>query len=160
MLFQRTFLNYLVGKKNGREHLLPEHAQAQANPWQVSWIADRLLCPDAASVLTNLPLSTVQGLFDLVNKILNEAGAANAHDVYINLYPASTGRLRPHQDRKQVRYLACMVVIAVCCVVCVLQSATFKVNIRFSNVASELLVWVSQAVSREACLIERARVHC
>ena len=55
-------------------------------------------------MLTNLPLSTVQGLFDLVNKILNEAGAANAHDVYINLYPASTGRLRPHEDRKQVKF--------------------------------------------------------
>ena len=48
-------------------------------------------------------MSTVQGLFDLVNKILNEAGAANAHDVYINLYPASNGRLRPHDDRKQVK---------------------------------------------------------
>ena len=38
---------------------------------------------------------------------------------------------------------------AVCCLLsAVLQSATFKVNIRFSNVASELLVWVSQAVCR------------
>ena len=44
-----------------------------------------------------------QGLFDVVNKILNEAGAANAHDAYINLYPASTGRLRPHRDGKQVK---------------------------------------------------------
>jgi hypothetical protein len=156
VLFQRTFLNYLVGKKNGREHLLPEHAQAQANPWQVSWIADRLLCPDAASVLTNLPLSTVQGLFDLVNKILNEAGAANAHDVYINLYPASTGRLRPHQDGKQVKFTwrSRPSSLSVCCV---LQSATFKVNIRFSNVASELLIWVSQGVRREARGVRRVQ---
>ena len=116
MLFQRTFLNYLVGKKNGREHLLPEHAQAQANPWQVSWIVGWFLCPAEAAPAPPLLLlyssftppllftPVVQGLFDLVNKILNEAGAANAHDVYINRYPASTGRLRPHQDRKQVKF--------------------------------------------------------
>jgi hypothetical protein len=92
-------LNYLVGKKNGREHLLPEHAQAQANPWQVRWLVSLFSC--SCSSLT-LPLLLVQGVFDLVNKILNEAGAASAHDAYINLYPAITGRLRPHQDRKQV----------------------------------------------------------
>ena len=103
-------------------------------------------CSAAAACLLTLrpasigPLPLVQGLFDLVNKILNEAGAANAHDVYINLYPASIGRLRPHQDRKQVKIdLASTVFIAAC----LLQSATFKVNIRFSNVASELLIWVS-----------------
>jgi len=100
-----------------------------------------------------------QGLFHLVNKILNEAGAANAHDVYINLYPASTGRLRPHQDRKQVKFtwfprssslsVRCLSAVCPLSVRCMLQSATFKVNIRFSNVASELLIWVSQAVSRE-----------
>ena len=57
-------------------------------------------------------------------------------------------------------YLPCVVVIAVClsvcclvCVCCVLQSATFKVNIRFSNVASELLIWVSHAVSYEQCAV-------
>ena len=88
--------------------------------------------------------SIVQGLFDLVNKILNEAGAANAHDVYINLYPASTGRLRPHQDRSQVKFA--WPPWSSSLFVCALQRATFKVNIRFSNVASELLVWVSQAV--------------
>ena len=44
----------------------------------------------------------VQSLYDLINKILNEAGAAHAHDVYNNLYPANNGRLRPHKDRKQV----------------------------------------------------------
>lgn len=156
MLFQRTFLNYLVGKTNGREHLLPEHAQAHANPWQVSWLVSLSSC--SCSVLTRLVprllCSFVQGLFDLVNKILKEAGAANAHDAYINLYPASTGRLRPHQDGKQVRFgwlpwsswLICLLYVA-----CVLQSATFKVNIRFSNVTSELLVWVSQTLSREPC---------
>ena len=106
----------------------------------------------ACAWLGRLPLSAVQGLFDLVNKILNEAGAANAHDVYINLYPASNGRLRPHDDRKQVKFdLASMVVVALQSVLycCMLQSSTFKVNIRFSNVASELLIWVSQDVSRE-----------
>ena len=36
--------------------------------------------------------------------------------------------------------------------VCMLQCATFKVNIRFSNVASELLIWVSQAVG-VVCLV-------
>ena len=50
-----------------------------------------------------------------------------------------------------------MVVTPVCllsgvCCVCMLQSATFKVNIRFSNVASELLIWVSQAVG-VVCLV-------
>ena len=64
-----------------------------------------------------------QGLFDLVNKILNEAGAAKAHDVYINLYPASTGRLRPHQDRKQVQFIwipwSSLCLLAVGCLLCV-----------------------------------------
>ena len=32
-----------------------------------------------------------------------------------------------------------------------LQSSTFKVNIRFSNVASELLIWVSQTASHVPC---------
>jgi len=48
-----------------------------------------------------------------------------------------------------------VVIIDVCllsAVYCVLQSATFKVNIRFSNVASELLIWVSQAVG-VVCLV-------
>ena len=110
--------------KNGREHLLPEHAQAQANPWQVSWLVAWLcssslvtkLVPPRLPSSLELLCSFVQGLFDLVNKVLNEAGAANAHDVYVNLYPASTGRLRPHQDGKQVKLTwLSMVVMAVCC---------------------------------------------
>jgi len=66
----------------------------------------RLLCSFAPLLLCSFD----QGAFDLVNQILNEAGAANAHDVYINLYPANTGRLRPHQDRKQVKFawLSCV----------------------------------------------------
>ena len=50
----------------------------------------------------------------------------------INRYPASTGRLRSHQDRKQVKLtLVSMVVIAVCPLSFpgMMQSATFKLNI-------------------------------
>jgi len=124
--------------------------------WLVSLSSCRQLAYQACAL--RLLCSFDQGLFDLVNKILNEAGAAKAHDVYINLYPASTGRLRPHQDRKQVKFAwlpwsSCLP--AVCGL---LQSATFKVNIRFSNVASELLIWVSQAVSRDPCACVCVRV--
>ena len=49
--------------------------------------------------------------------------------------------------------MASMVVVALQSVLycCMLQSSTFKVNIRFSNVASELLIWVSQTASHVPC---------
>ena len=49
---------------------------------------------------------------------------------------------------------------AICCLCCLLQSATFKVNIRFSNVASELLIWVSEAVCRERVVVVVCVVVC
>ena len=97
----------------------------------------------------------VQSLYDLINKILNEAGAAHAHDVYNNLYPANNGRLRPHKDRKQVLgNFLCFHTLThcACFTICYfLQCATFKINIRFSTVASELLIWV-RPVSHVYCV--------
>ena len=94
-------MNYLaLEKKQGprdRAHLLPEHAQE--NPWKVVLAAVSWL----ASLRPRL-LSFVQALYDLVNNILQDAGAARAHDVYSNRYPANNGRLRPHQDRSQVTF--------------------------------------------------------
>ena len=101
--------------KKKREHLLPEHAHE--NPWKVAaavllytfWSCCSVLllcCSLACQAFAPMPMPPllffVQSLYDLINKILNEAGAAHAHDVYNNLYPANNGRLRPHKDRTQV----------------------------------------------------------
>jgi len=64
--------------------------------------------------------SFVQGLFDLMSKFLTKRMIMT----------------RPRSGK-------------VCLASSDLQSATFKLNIRFSNVASELLIWVSQAARRE-----------
>ena len=94
-------MNYLVlEKKQGprdRAHLLQEHAQE--NPWKVLLVV--YCCPLA---YTRPRASFVQAMYDLVNSILQEAGANRAHDFYTNRYPAHNGRLRPHEDRKQVKF--------------------------------------------------------